>query len=512
MAADPEKGVSVERAEDARRHSADEPPVKAVAVDLEHQDEAMRVLATYQGDLEWTEEEEKAIRRRLDWKLMPVLCLTYGLQHYDKTMLSQAAIFGLQTDLDLLVGARYSWSASIFYLGFIVGAYPLVALAQRFPIERVASLIVFLWGTCLLLTTVCKNYQSLYAQRFFLGFLESGVSPMFMVIVGGFYKKDEQAVRMGVWYSATGLAAMLSPLCNYGLGQINGGVSSWRYMYYFAGAITVAWGVALWWVLPPDPVRAKGYTERERYILVARLRSNNAGVRNTHFKPAQIKELLLDLKFWTVFAIAFLSQIPNGPMSSFIPLIIRGLGFNELNSLLLKMPSGACGCIMLLTLPWLAYKYENVRTYVFAFTMIITVMSSLLLWLLPVSRTGALLFAIYVLPSFSAGYAILMGIQIANTAGYTKKTVSSAGMYIGYCLGNFVGPMLFTKEDAPRYTPGFTVLVATTVAALALSMFYRFLCIYSNKKRDREGHEESFDNAYEDDFTDRTNRHFRYIY
>lgn len=59
-------------------------------VDTKHQDEAMRVLAAYEGDPEWSEEEEKKLRRRLDWRLMPVLCATYGLQYYDKAMLSQA--------------------------------------------------------------------------------------------------------------------------------------------------------------------------------------------------------------------------------------------------------------------------------------------------------------------------------------------------------------------------------------------------------------------------------------
>jgi MFS family permease len=70
-------------------------------------------------------------------------------------------------------------------------------LAQRFPVERVASGTVVIWGLCLLLTTQCTNYQGLYAQRFFLGFLESGISPMFMVIVGSWYRKNEQALRMG---------------------------------------------------------------------------------------------------------------------------------------------------------------------------------------------------------------------------------------------------------------------------------------------------------------------------
>ena len=74
-------------------------------------------------------------------------------------------------------------TASIFYLGFIVGVYPSMMLAQRYPIERVASIIVTLWGLCLILTTVCRNHQEIFAQRFFLGVLESGISPLFMVIV-----------------------------------------------------------------------------------------------------------------------------------------------------------------------------------------------------------------------------------------------------------------------------------------------------------------------------------------
>lgn len=208
-------------------------------------------------------------------------------------------------------------------------------------------------------------------------------------------------------------------------------------MYYFAGSITMAWGLALWWALPPDPVRVRGYSERERYILVARLRSNNAGVRNTHLKVGQIKELLLDSKFWTVFAISFLSMIANGPISTFIPILIKGFGFNELNSLLLMMPTGAFAGTMQLILPYLAFRFNNIRTYLICVAQVITMVAALLLWLLPIEETGGLLFAVIILPGVGAGYAVLMGLAIANTAGYTKKSVASSGMYIGYCLGTF---------------------------------------------------------------------------
>jgi MFS family permease len=100
---------------------------------------------------------------------------------------------------------------------------------------------------------------------------------------------------------------------NYGFGQAGSNPKdSWRYMYYFAGSLTIVWGIVLLFVLPPDPVRAKGFKPKERYIMVARLESNNSGVRNTHLKGAQVIELLLDVKFWLMFSWAFLGMIANG--------------------------------------------------------------------------------------------------------------------------------------------------------------------------------------------------------
>ena len=206
-------------------------------------------------------------------------------------------------------------------------------------------------------------------------------------------------------------------------------------MYCFAGAITIVWGIALWWVLPPDPIRAKGFDERERYILVARLRTNNSGIRNTHLKGAQVVELMLDIKFWLMLAIAFLSMIANGPISTFVPIIVNGFGYSGLQALLLLLPCGAYAGTADLVLTWLAFKFPNIRSYLVFLAQMGTTLAALLLWLLPLSAKGGLLFATFILPSVGAGYAVLMGLQIANTAGYTKRSVASSGLYIGYCLG-----------------------------------------------------------------------------
>ena len=46
-----------------------------------------------------------------------------------------------------------------------------------------------------------------------------------------------------------------------------------------------------------------------------------------------------------------------------------------------------------------------------------------------------------------------------------KRSVTSSGIYVGYCLGNFVGPLLFKEEDAPDYTPGFIAAFITALVA-----------------------------------------------
>jgi MFS family permease len=147
-------------------------------------------------------------------------------------------------------------------MGFIVGAYPAILMAQRWPVERVASGIILVWGCTLMCTAAVQTWQGLYAQRFFLGFLESGISPLFMLAVGSWYKKNEQALRMGAWYCCTGYVSIVSPLLNWGLGHAKGKWSSWRYMYLFAGSLTILWSVAIYFLLPPDPIRAKGFTDR----------------------------------------------------------------------------------------------------------------------------------------------------------------------------------------------------------------------------------------------------------
>jgi len=173
------------------------------------------------------------------------------------------------------------------------------------------------------------------------------------------------------------------------------------------------------------------------------------------------------------------------------------------------MPMGAIVGTITLVAPYIAMKVPGMRAYLVAGPICITIVASCLLWQLPQSATGAKLFAIYILGANTGGYAVLMSIQIANTAGYTKRSLGSSGMYVGYCLGNFLGPLMFKANEAPYYTTGWITTVATSCAAVVCALTYRLLCVWENRRRDRQG-VEAFDHAYEDDLTDKKNPQFRY--
>ena len=78
------------------------------------------------------------------------------------------------------------------------------------------------------------------------------------------------------------------------------------------------------------------------------------------------------------------------------------------------------------TIEWLApyfcYRFKNVRTIALVVCQSGTILAALLLWLLPRDALGGLLYATFTLASFGGSYAVLMGLQTANTAGKLQFT------------------------------------------------------------------------------------------
>ena len=77
----------------------------------------------------YTKALAKRVLRKIDLRILVIMFVTYNLNFMDKTILSSAAVFGLEKD-NHLVGKQYSWVGSIFYFGYLFFEYPTTILIQ----------------------------------------------------------------------------------------------------------------------------------------------------------------------------------------------------------------------------------------------------------------------------------------------------------------------------------------------------------------------------------------------
>lgn len=86
------------------------------AVELDIKDEAGDLAARALTSAVVDEETARKVRRKIDRRILPFLCITYALQFIDKTSLGYSSVYGIIPD-NKLQGQDYSWASSIFYFG-----------------------------------------------------------------------------------------------------------------------------------------------------------------------------------------------------------------------------------------------------------------------------------------------------------------------------------------------------------------------------------------------------------
>ena len=91
----------------------------------------------------------------------------------------------------------------------------------------------------------------------------------------------------------------------------------------------------------------------EKKLAVERLRDNNTGIKNTHFKRYQLIEALIDPKTWFLFLFGMSTQVVNGSVSNFGSLIVKGFGYSRLVTTLLQIPYGFIICFSVLSAMYL---------------------------------------------------------------------------------------------------------------------------------------------------------------
>lgn len=350
--------------------------------------------------------------------------------------------------------SRLSWATSLFYFGMLAGLYPMTFALQRFNLGRILGGVVILWSLVCMLTTAVTSWKGLYAQRFFLGFVESIIPTGFMVIISGYYTQGEQALRQSWWFSSTGLFTIIGGALNYGFAQITSGdLKRWQYIYLLAGCLTFLFGVWCFFI-PNSPVSAWFLKPNERIVAVERLRKGQTGVRCQKIKLGQLREAFLDIKVWLVFVMMGSAYTVNGAVSGFGPLIVSTFGWSSLESILFQFPLGGICLIVILLCGYLSSKIPNIRIILLILNCLPVIAGCAMIWKSKWSYHAPTPVAGYsIIGTFGAVVSQTIVIGMSNVAGATKKSAMAAAIFVAYCVGNIVGPQLINSETKADHYP-----------------------------------------------------------
>ncbi|KAJ7598717.1 MFS general substrate transporter [Mycena floridula] len=461
--------------------------VKEASESLETYDRAAGFLAKYElehGQVpSLTRQEEKAMVRRFDLLLVPLITISTTIGALDKVAVGQGAIYGMLEDVHL-VGQQYSWISSSIYLGIIIAALPQMYLMKRFTTHKYIATNVFWWGSLSMLMAACQNFRSMITVRILLGLFESIVLSASMLILSGFYKRDEQPTRTAICFST--FSSVFNGLIGYGcsFAPADSSIAPWRIIFLSCGSFTCCYAVILWFFLPStvmDAVWMKSPLRRAQALL--RVKDEKLGTENHVVKWDQVRELFWDPKTYFMFLISLLNNIPNGGIIGFNGIVIKSLGYSSRITSLLTIPTGVLTFVVSFIFSWIAGKTTKHRTIIGALSVIPPTIGVIMLQVLPLDNPKGRLAGIYVLYTFWSPYILGQAIMMNNTAGLTKKTAMYAVNYIGYAIGNLIGPQIFLTKEAPSYTTAIKTMLVCEVIDASLFILYGLYCRHLNAQK-----------------------------
>jgi MFS family permease len=370
-------------------------------------------------------------------------------------------------------------------------------------------------------TPACTSFAGMATNRFLLGLLESTVNPGFVLIMSMWYTSAEQPLRLEAYYCTNGIATMFGGLIGYAIGHIKTGLPRWMYVFIIFGSCSTVMGIVTLLFLPDLPSTAKFLSETERLIAVERVSGNRQGVKNKHFKKYQAWQTVKDPKTWILFVMATGAQIPNSALTSFSSIIIASFGVDTLGTQYLQIPGGAVQFLSLLAGGFICTKWPNSRCLTMTVANLICIMGAGLLVGLPASNKWGRLVALWMCYFQGLGFSISLTIVSSNIAGYTKKQLTGAALFTGYCVGNIIGPQTFKTSEKPGYKSAYiAMLIGYCIKLVMVLVLFAYMWSV-NKKRDRESAsgivgltEEEEKEAIEagmHDVTELDNKGFRYI-
>jgi hypothetical protein len=198
------------------------------------------------------------------------------------------------------------------------------------------------------------------------------------------------------------------------------------------------------------------FTERELQIAVTRLIRDDLtkSEQYRHITLNDIKQAVLDTKLWTHLIITFVGLMPNGPVNTYLPTIIKQTGFSVYIANLLAAPTYLVNLVFSILIARTVERYGN--TSLFALIGVVWGLTGfLLLEFLPEdSNKWALYVAAFIAASSPSWHGMQIAWMASNLAPIGKRTLALGAVIGAANICGVPGSQIYRKFRTPGVKRG----------------------------------------------------------
>ncbi|KAL9709853.1 hypothetical protein Ac2012v2_006908 [Leucoagaricus gongylophorus] len=446
----------------------------------------------------WTIREERALVRKIDWRVMLWAAISFSALNLDRSNISQANTDNFLPDLGMITD-DYNLGNAIFRLSFLCAELPSQLVSKKVGPDVWIPIQMCIWSIITMSQFWLRNRTGFLICRALLGFVQGGFIPDLVLYLSYFYNKYELPFRLALFWFSSDACNIVASFLAFGILRMRGvgGHAGWRWLFLIEGLITFAIGSATFFMMPPSPTQTKSwfrpngwFTDREEVIATTRILRDDPTKGDMHNREGlTLKRMWLALKdydMWPLYIIGLTFGIPVAPPTQYLTLSLRQLGFGTFETNLLTIPSIIGGMITLCAITLLSEAFHE-RTYL---SMTETA------WMFP------FLIALYTLPDFPNqwvfyvlsslllmypySHAIQVGWCSRNSGAVASRTISASIYNMFVQASAVISANIYQSNDAPRYRRGNIYLMA--IAAFNLIILYpgtRMYYIFRNNQRDK---------------------------
>jgi len=265
---------------------------------------------------------EKALIRKVAWRIMPLIMVCYLFAFFDRINISFAK-FQLQSDLSLSDTA-YGLGAGLFVVGYVLFEVPSNIMLYKVGARRWIARIMMSWGIATALMIFVTSEWQFYTLRFIIGAMEAGFAPGVLYYLTLWFPQTYRGRITSTLFLASAFAGLIgAPVSGLVLGHMDGVMQmrGWHWLFLLGGIPCFGLGLVVLKVLKDKVTDAHWLTAEEKTYLSSRI---------AHHEPNKHGgSLLTALKmpgFLMLGFIYFLIQVASYGLNFWAPQLIRSAG------------------------------------------------------------------------------------------------------------------------------------------------------------------------------------------